>query len=117
VKLSLNARTLNDRLTLRDPRHRVARPEWRAVVEVELLRPVGEVAAAEPSPGRVCHGKARRLGLLGGFVNEDKYIFLVGLVAHFFKTVCGLYEKMECSDENTALGNRILARNFLKKLF
>jgi hypothetical protein len=63
-------------------------------------------------------GKTRRLGLLGASVNENQYIyFLVGLVAHFFKIVCGLYEEMECSDENRALGNWILARDFLKKLF
>jgi hypothetical protein len=33
------------------------------------------------------------------------------------KIVCGIYEEMECSDENRALGNWILARNFLKTLF
>ena len=35
----------------------------------------------------------------------------------FFKIVFGLYEEMEFSDENRALGNWILARNFLKKYF
>ena len=34
----------------------------------------------------------------------------------FFKIVCGLYEEMDRSDENRALGNWILARNFLKNL-
>jgi hypothetical protein len=65
-------------------------------------------------------GKTRRLGLLGASVNENKYFFLVDLVALFSlknKIVCGLYEEMECSDENRALGNWILARNFLKFLF
>jgi hypothetical protein len=37
--------------------------------------------------------------------------------AFFFlkKIVCGLYVEMDRSDENRALGNWILARNFLKK--
>jgi hypothetical protein len=44
--------------------------------------------------------------------------FLVDLVIFFFKkNVCGLYEEMECSDENRALGKWILARNFLENLF
>ena len=42
--------------------------------------------------------------------------FLVDLVAHF-KIVCGLYEEMKWSDENRSLGNWILARNFLEKIF
>ena len=62
-------------------------------------------------------GKPRRLGLLGASVNKNKYIFLVDLVAHFFKIVCGLYEEMERSDENSSLRNWTLARNFLKKIF
>ena len=35
----------------------------------------------------------------------------------FFKIVCGLYEEMYRNNENNDLGNWILARNFLKKLF
>ena len=35
----------------------------------------------------------------------------------FFKIVCGLYEEMERSDENSSLRNWISARNFLKNLF
>jgi hypothetical protein len=62
-------------------------------------------------------GKLRRLGLLGAPVNKNKYIFLVDLVAHFFKIVCGLYGEMLRNDENSSPGNWILARNFLKKLF
>ena len=62
-------------------------------------------------------GEPRRLGLLGASVNKYKYIFLVDLVAHFFKIVCGLYEEMLRNDENRALGNWILARNFLEKIF
>jgi hypothetical protein len=63
-------------------------------------------------------GKPRRLGLLGASVNENKYIFVFSRPRRaFFKAVCGLYEEMECSDENRALGNWILARNFLKYLF
>ena len=61
-------------------------------------------------------GKPRRLGLLGASVNKNKYIFLVDRRA-FFKIVCGLYEEMERSDENSSLGNWILARNFLTNLF
>jgi hypothetical protein len=43
--------------------------------------------------------------VLGASVNKNKYIFLVDLVAHFFKIVCGLYEEMERSDENSSLRN------------
>jgi hypothetical protein len=46
-----------------------------------------------------------------------KYIFLVDLVAHFFKIVCGLYEEMSRNSENSSPGNWILARNFLKNIF
>jgi hypothetical protein len=35
----------------------------------------------------------------------------------FFKIVCGLNEEMKRKDENRALGNWILASNFLKKIF
>jgi hypothetical protein len=35
----------------------------------------------------------------------------------FFKIVCGLYEEMDRSDENSSLRNWILARNFFKNLF
>ena len=35
----------------------------------------------------------------------------------FFKIVCGLYEEKLRKDENRAVGNWILARNFLGKIF
>jgi hypothetical protein len=54
--------------------------------------------------------------LLGASVNEINIFFSRPRRA-FFKIVCGLYEEMERSDENRALGNWILARNFLKNLF
>ena len=62
-------------------------------------------------------GKPHRLGLLGASVNKNKYILLVDRPRAFFKIVCGLYEKMERSDENRSLGNWFLAHNFIKKLF
>ena len=62
-------------------------------------------------------GKPRRLGLLGASVNKNKYIFFSRPRRAFFKIACGLYEEIECSDENRALGNWILAHNSLKKLF
>jgi hypothetical protein len=64
-------------------------------------------------------GKPRRLGLLGASVNKNKYIYIFFSRPRraFFKIVCGLYEEMERSDENSSLRNRILARNFLKNLF
>ena len=62
-------------------------------------------------------GKPHRLGLLGASVNKNKYTFLVDLVVYFFKIVCGLYEEMLRNDENSSMGNWILARNFLEKYF
>jgi hypothetical protein len=43
-------------------------------------------------------------------------IFFSRLRRAFFKIVRGLYEEMHRNDENRALGNWILARNFLKKI-
>jgi hypothetical protein len=63
-------------------------------------------------------GKPRRLGLLGASVNINKYIYIFSRPRRaFFKIVCGLYEEMLRNDENRALGNWILARNFLEKYF
>ena len=64
-------------------------------------------------------GKPRRLGLLGASVNKNKYIFLRRPRRAFFKIVlvCGLYEEILRKDENKALGNWILARNFLGEIF
>jgi hypothetical protein len=62
-------------------------------------------------------GKPRRLGLLGASVNKNKYIFFSRPRRALFKIVCGLYDQMERSDENSSLRNWISARNFLKILF
>ena len=62
-------------------------------------------------------GKPRRPGLLGASVNKNKYIFFSRPRRAFFKVVCGLYEEMLRNDENRSLGNWILARNFLEKIF
>ena len=68
-------------------------------------------------------GKTRRHGLLGASVNKNKYypdsiyIFFSRPRRAFFKIVCGLYEEMVRNDENSSLGNWILARNFLEKIF
>ena len=62
-------------------------------------------------------GKPHRLGLLGAYVNKNKYIFFSRPRRAFFKIVCGLYEEMLRNDENSSLGNWILARNFLKTVF
>jgi hypothetical protein len=64
-------------------------------------------------------GKPRRLGLLGAFIHKNKYMFVVDLVAHFLKLYVDYMscEEMLRSDENRALGNWILARNFLGKIF
>jgi hypothetical protein len=49
-------------------------------------------------------GKPRRLGLLGASVNENKYIFLVDLVAYFLKLYvdcmrkCSVAMKIEPSE-------------------
>ena len=62
-----------------------------------------------------------RLRLLGASVHKNKYtyIFFSRPRRAFFKIVlvCGLYDEMECSDENRTLGSWILARNFLETLF
>ena len=55
--------------------------------------------------------------LLGASVNKNKYIFFSRPRRAFFKIVCGVYEEMLRNDENRALGNLILARNFLEKYF
>ena len=62
-------------------------------------------------------GKPRRLGLLGASVNKNKYIYFSRPRRAFFKIVCGLYEEILGNYENRALGNWILARNFLVKMF
>ena len=62
-------------------------------------------------------GKPRRLGLLGGPMDKNKYIFQSTSSRIFFKIVCGLYEEMSRNNENSSPGNWILARNLLKKIF